>query len=65
MDVESVAAQPNGRAARNVAEMECREMSVSALRREAAETRHPEQQYLDLLRLIVDTGTDQIGRAHV
>lgn len=37
-------------------------MSVSALKRESAGTRHPEEQYLDLLRLIMQTGTDRGDR---
>ncbi|MEO7223231.1 MAG: thymidylate synthase [Devosia sp.] len=37
-------------------------MSVSALRRETGRTRHPEEQYLDLLRLIIDTGVDREDR---
>jgi thymidylate synthase len=37
-------------------------MSVSALRRETERTRHPEEQYLDLLRLIIETGVDRTDR---
>ena len=37
-------------------------MSVSALRHDGAESRHPEEQYLDLLRLIIETGADRGDR---
>ncbi len=37
-------------------------MSVSALRHNGAESRHPEEQYLDLLRLIIETGADRGDR---
>ena len=37
-------------------------MSVTALRRDSAASRHPEEQYLDLLRLIMETGTDRGDR---
>ena len=37
-------------------------MSVSALRREDAQIRHPEQQYLDLMRLLLETGVDKSDR---
>jgi thymidylate synthase len=34
-------------------------MSVAALRRDNAQIRHPEQQYLDLMRLLLETGADK------
>ncbi len=37
-------------------------MSVLALRNDEPSVRHPEQQYLDLLRLILDTGIDRPDR---
>jgi thymidylate synthase len=37
-------------------------MSVSALRRENAQSGHPEEQYLDLLRRILETGVDRSDR---
>ena len=37
-------------------------MSVLALRSDSAEARHPEQQYLDLLRTVLDTGVDRPDR---
>jgi thymidylate synthase len=37
-------------------------MSVSALRRSAEEAAHPEWQYLDLMRTIIDTGVDRSDR---
>jgi thymidylate synthase len=48
--------------ARYVADTECREMSVAAIQRETARIRHPEEQYLELLRLIIDTGVDRGDR---
>jgi thymidylate synthase len=37
-------------------------MSVAAFKRETARTRHPEEQYLDLLRLLIETGVDRGDR---
>ena len=37
-------------------------MSVTALKRDSAPIAHPEQQYLDLLRLVLETGVDRPDR---
>ena len=37
-------------------------MPVSALRRDSAQSEHPEQQYLDLLRKVLDSGIDRPDR---
>ena len=37
-------------------------MSVTALKRDSAPITHPEQQYLDLLRLVLETGVDRPDR---